>query len=227
MADVARVAVVSGAGGALGSATAARLRDHGWTVAGVELPRGLERVPDGVTRVACDLNRADEVARLPGAIAGLGRWQALVICSGGFAMGEAIDTEEGVLASQLDLNLLGPWRLARVAGRVMRDSGGGRMVVTLSRASVQVDAGTAAYSVTKAAAARLVEVLAVELRHAGINVNGVMPSVMDTPANRKAMGEEHASTWVPPARVAAVIEWLLHDDSADVSGALLPVYGRA
>ena len=222
-----RVAVVAGAGGALGRATAERLRDAGWTVAGIGLPRSLDRIPEGVTRIACDLGSTEEVGALPAAIAELGPWRALAVCSGGFAMGSAVDTDDALLQSQLELNLLGPWRLARVAAPMMRGHGGGRIVLTLSRSSVLVDGGTAAYQVSKAAAARLVQVLAEELRGDGITVNGVLPSVMDTPANRAAMGEAGAARWVPPGRVAAAIEWLCGEDAGEVSGALLPVYGRA
>jgi NAD(P)-dependent dehydrogenase (short-subunit alcohol dehydrogenase family) len=222
-----RVAVVAGASGALGQATAERFRDDGWTVVGLARQQSLEAIPPGVARVACDLTRAGEVARLPEAVAHHGRWAALAVCSGGFSMGHAVETDDAAISAQLELNLLGPWRLARAAAPAMRDGGGGRIVITLSRASVAVAPGMAAYQVTKAAAARLVEVLAAELRKDGITVNGVMPSVIDTPANRRDMGEAATQTWVPPAHVAAAIAWLCADESADVSGALVPVYGRA
>jgi NAD(P)-dependent dehydrogenase (short-subunit alcohol dehydrogenase family) len=222
-----RVVVVAGASGALGQATAARFRDDGWTVVGVARQQSLEAIPAGVVRVACDLTRTGEVVRLPDAVAEHGRWAALAVCSGGFLMGDAVTTDDAALSDQLELNLLGPWRLARVAAGAMRDGGGGRIVITLSRASVVVAPGSAAYQVTKAAAARLVEVLAAELRKDGITVNGVMPSVMDTPANRRELGEASANRWVPPAHVAAAIAWLCGDESVDVSGALVPVYGRA
>jgi NAD(P)-dependent dehydrogenase (short-subunit alcohol dehydrogenase family) len=218
-----RLVVVAGAAGALGSATAALFRDGGWTVVGVARPPSLERIPSGVIPVACDLTSTEDVARLPEECAKHGSWQALAVCSGGFAMGRAVDTDDDALASQLEVNLLGAWRLARVAAPVMRSAGGGRIVVTLSRASVDVAAGTAAYQVSKVAAARLVQVLALELRKDGITVNGVM----DTSANRRDMGEEKAGAWVPTARVAAVIAWLCGDEAGDVSGALVPVYGRS
>jgi NAD(P)-dependent dehydrogenase (short-subunit alcohol dehydrogenase family) len=227
MNDASRVVVVAGASGALGQATAERFRDDGWTVLGLARAGSLERVPPGVVPVSCDLGNAAEVARLGGTVAGHGRWQALAICSGGFAMGEAVAAGDEQIAAQIELNLLGPWRLARVAAATMREQGGGRIVVTLSRASVAVSPGSAAYQVTKAAAARLVEVMAAELRGDGITVNGVLPSVMDTPSNHRSMGEKQAHTWVPTAHVATVIAWLCGDDAADVSGALVPVYGRA
>lgn len=227
MTEESRVVVVAGATGALGQAAAERFAADGWTVVGLARPGSLDRVPPGVVPVACDLENAVEVAALGVTVAAHGRWRALAICSGGFAMGDAVSTGEEQIAAQLELNLLGPWRLARVAAAAMREHGGGRIVVTLSRAGVAVSRGAAAYSVTKAAAARLVEVMAAELRDDGITVNGVLPSVMDTPSNRSSMGEKQAHTWVPTARVASVIAWLCGDDAGDVSGALVPVYGRA
>jgi NAD(P)-dependent dehydrogenase (short-subunit alcohol dehydrogenase family) len=218
--------VIAGATGALGRATAEHFRDAGWTVIGLARPASLERIPDGVVPVACDISSAAGVARLGDVVAEHGTWRALAVCSGGFAMGDAVATGDEEIAAQLEINLLGPWRVARVAATAMREHGGGRIVVTLSRAAVAVSPGLAAYQVSKAAAARLVEVMAAELRGDGITVNGVLPSVMDTPSNRSSMGEKQADTWVSTAQVAAVIGWLCGEDAADISGALVPVYGR-
>jgi NAD(P)-dependent dehydrogenase (short-subunit alcohol dehydrogenase family) len=143
-------------------------------------------------------------------------------------MGRALELTDTQIDDQLELNLLGPWRVARAAGSAMRARGeGGSIVLALSRASVEVSSGAAAYQVSKAAAARLVEVMARELRADGIRVNAVMPSVIDTPSNRQSMGESGAEKWVPAGHIAAVITWLCSPDAGDISGALVPVYGRA
>jgi NAD(P)-dependent dehydrogenase (short-subunit alcohol dehydrogenase family) len=139
-----------------------------------------------------------------------------------------VEETEATMHEQLEINLLGPWRLSAAAARAMQAHGrGGRIVTVLSRAAVTPLAGQAAYQVSKAAAARVVELMALELRDRGITVNGVMPSTMDTPANRQAMAKADWSRWTPVEHVAEVMAWLLSDAAADVSGALVPVYGRS
>lgn len=229
MADTGhRVVLVAGASGALGQAVAERFRDDGWTVAGLARPDSLDRIPAGVTRIACDLRVTAEVQAAAAQVASLGRLTALVVASGGFATGRAVDLTDEQIHDQLELNLLGPWRIARAAAAAMRAGGaGGSIVVTLSRASVEVTSGAAAYQVTKAGGARLVEVMARELRSDGIRVNAVLPSVIDTPSNRESMGEANSEKWVPAPRIATLIAWLCSGDAGDISGALVPVYGRA
>jgi NAD(P)-dependent dehydrogenase (short-subunit alcohol dehydrogenase family) len=102
---------------------------------------------------------------------------------------------------------------------------GGRIVG--ARGGVAGSAGAAAYAASKAGVMRLTESLSEELKDKGINVNCVMPSILDTPQNRAAMPKNDASRWVPPEDVAAVILFLLSDLARSVTGALIPVYGRA
>jgi len=225
--DRGAICVVGGATGALGGAVVARLAADGWSV--VALHRGAEppAFPDSVVPHRCDLSSPQDVARLAADVVAMGRWEAAVSCSGGFTMGPAHDVDERGMLDQLELNLLGPWRLVQAASRAMIGTGsGGRIVVTVSRAAVEPAAGQAAYQISKVACARLVEVAARELRDQGITVNGVLPSIMDTPANRAAMPRADHARWVPVADVAAAIAWLLSGDAAAVTGALLPVYGR-
>jgi NAD(P)-dependent dehydrogenase (short-subunit alcohol dehydrogenase family) len=132
------------------------------------------------------------------------------------------------MLEQLELNLLGPWRLARAAAQAMLEhGGGGRIVLTAGRAAVDVQPNQAGYQLSKVAVARLVEVMARELRDRAITVNAVLPSTMDTPANRAAMPDADHGRWVAVADVAAVVSWLLGGESGVVSGGLVPVYGRA
>ena len=227
MNDVGAVAVVAGAGGALGRAVVARLAADGWMVLAAERHPGGVTHPAGVVSVACDLDDPAQVAALAGEAARHGRWAAAVSCTGGFAMGRAHQIDDDAMLEQLRLNLLGPWRLARAAAQAMLGRGGGRIVLTVGRAAVDPTAGQAAYQVSKAAAARLVEVMARELRDSGITVNAVLPSTMDTPANRAAMPDADHSRWVPLEVVAGVISWLLGVEAEATSGALVPAYGRA
>src|SRR5207244_8965477 len=105
--------------------------------------------------------------------------------------------------------------------------GGGSVVSVGTKAALDPFPGASGYIVSKAALLALVRTLAIEYRDDGVRVNAILPSVIDTPANRAAMPDADHSTWVPPAEIARVIRFLLSSDSAPVSGALMPVYGRA
>lgn len=102
----------------------------------------------------------------------------------------------------------------------------GRIVNIGALASVKASAGMGAYAASKAGVARFTEALAEELKDRGVTVNAVLPSIIDTPANRADMPDADSSRWVTPEALAAVVAFLLSDDAAAVTGALLPVSGR-
>jgi len=222
------VVVVGGGTGALGRAVVRRMVGDGHRVLVPAREEHVEGLPAEVAVVRCDLSVPQDVAAVDARARELGGWRALVNCSGGYAAATALDTSEELLHAQLELNLLGPWRLATAAARAMVEAGeGGRIVTVASRAAVEPARGQAAYQVSKAAVARLTQVMALELRDTGITVNAVMPSTMDTPANRASMPKADWSRWVSVDDVAATIAWLLSPEASIVSGALVPVYGRA
>jgi NAD(P)-dependent dehydrogenase (short-subunit alcohol dehydrogenase family) len=105
-------------------------------------------------------------------------------------------------------------------------SGQGRVVNVGALASVQAGLGMGAYAAAKAGVSRLTEALAEELKDKGVTVNAVLPSILDTPANRADMPEADFSRWVQPVQLAEVIAFLLQDAAAAVTGALIPVRGR-
>lgn len=217
------VTVVGGGGGALGSAVVSRLAGAGRQV--VIPARHPERVaaPDGVTVIECDLDDRASVTRLQAAVERIGPWYGLVSASGGYAGGRAHETDDATIAAQLAANLVGPWRLARAAASSMVAAGaGGRIVMVASRAAVDVARGQAAYQVSKAAVLRLAQVMARELQGHGITVNAVLPGTLDTAANRASMPAADRSSWVSTDSVASVIEWLLSDAAAAVTGASIP-----
>jgi NAD(P)-dependent dehydrogenase (short-subunit alcohol dehydrogenase family) len=220
------IAVVGGGGGALGRAVVTRLLADGFCAVAVGRHAPEPEIP-GALALVCDLSDPDAVEDLAARVRSEGRWAAVVNASGSYAGDTAHHVAEADRAARLESNLLGPWRLAAAGARAMAaQGGGGRIVNVVSRSAVQVAAGQAVYQVAKAALLRLTEVMAAELRDEGITVNAVLPSVMDTPLNRRMMPEAGQSRWVPPERVAAAIAWLLSDEAGDVSGAALPVYGR-
>ena len=218
--------MVAGGTGAIGAAIVERLAPGVRVIVPARDPAAA-RLPAGVSVVRRDISSREDVAALAGDVAAQGLWRALVVATGGYAAGAAHLVEDGAVQQQLELNLLGPWRLARAAVEAMLAHGtGGRVVMVGSRASVRVEPGAAAYQVSKAALARLVEVMARELRGTGITVNAVLPSIVDTPANRSAISGD-PSRWVPASHIANAVAWLLGDDAQSTSGALLPVYGDA
>ena len=178
---------------------------------------------DGVTVVPCDLNDPAAVADLRPVVEKLGPWEALVSASGGYAGGRAHEADDPAIEAMLEANLLAPWRLARIAAASMIAGGsGGRIVVVASRAAIEVARGQAAYQVSKAAVLRLTQVMAMELKGHGITVNAVLPGTIDTAANRASMPRADRTTWVSAESVAAVIEWLLSEAAAAVTGAAIP-----
>jgi NAD(P)-dependent dehydrogenase (short-subunit alcohol dehydrogenase family) len=217
------ITVVGGGGGALGSAVVSRLVKGGRQVVVPTRHPGRTQPQEGATEVECDLDDVKSVERLRVAVDAMGAWEAMVSASGGYAGGRAHEVDDEAIQEQLDANLLGPWRLARAAAASMVGGGaGGRIVIVASRAAVDVARGQAAYQVSKAAVLRLAQVMAAELRGHGITVNAVLPGTMDTPANRRDMPKANRDTWVSTDSVAAVIDWLLSDEAAAVTGAAIP-----
>lgn len=227
MAD--QTAIITGGTGGLGAAVVRRFLEDGW---GVIVPwvneRELERVPehDRLTLVQADLfdpAAAAEVARAAGD--GL---RAVVNLVGGFAAGDRIhETPAEVLDEQLRLNLRPAWLVTSAALPALLAAGGGSVVCVSSRTALQPFSGGAAYAIAKRAVLGLVDALDVEYRADGVRVNAVLPSIIDTPANRTAMPDADPSAWVTPGQLAATIAFLCSDGGSAITGAHLPVYGRA
>jgi NAD(P)-dependent dehydrogenase (short-subunit alcohol dehydrogenase family) len=219
---MARTAIVTGVGGALGGAVARDLAKSGWRVVGVDR-HGPEI--DGVESIAADLTTADG-ARAVAEVAGDGL-RAVAHCVGGFdAPGLVHEVDVERFERQFELNVRTAYLMVQAALPALRLEGGAIVCVS-SRAAVRPFAGAAGYVASKAALLSLVDVLALEYLADGVRVNAVLPSVIDTKANRKAMPDAEFTTWVSPQQIAAVIRHLVSDDHAVISGAHIPVYGRA
>jgi NAD(P)-dependent dehydrogenase (short-subunit alcohol dehydrogenase family) len=165
---------------------------------------------------------ADE-ARVARFYAGLPALWASVHVAGGFAAASLLSTSLADLRAQLDQNLVSAFLCCREAARRMTATAGGRIVNVASRSAVDVEGGKIAYTVAKAGVVALTRALAVELGLAGVLVNAVVPSTIDTPANRAAMPSADPSRWSKPADIARTIAWLASADNGGTTGAIVPV----
>jgi NAD(P)-dependent dehydrogenase (short-subunit alcohol dehydrogenase family) len=146
---------------------------------------------------------------------------------GGFKGGTVVDTEPEDYRFLLSLNLDTAWWSCREAASRMRELGGGAIVNVSARPGIEGGAGSAAYAIAKAGVLRLTQVLALELKDAGVRVNAVVPSLIDTPENRESFPPERMAKAVSPAAIARVIAFLCSEDAGPTSGAAVPVYGRS
>jgi NAD(P)-dependent dehydrogenase (short-subunit alcohol dehydrogenase family) len=205
----------------------ARFVVEGATVvaAGATMPPS-DAQQSGVTYVAVD---ALDEASVEGFLGRLdpAPW-AVVDVIGGYTAGQVVcDLELDVLRRQLDLNLVTATVITKHAVSRMTTAGiGGRIVLTSSRAGLGSGRNEFAYSVSKLGVIRLVEGASAEAKELGITVNCVVPSIIDTPANRAAMPTADHSRWPKPEQLAGVFVFLASDDAALISGAAIPVYGR-
>jgi NAD(P)-dependent dehydrogenase (short-subunit alcohol dehydrogenase family) len=221
-----RPVLILGAGGGLGRGVTERFRADGAAVraADARLPGDGERLP-GVTYLAVD---ALDGASVAAALAGLPPPAAVINLVGGYAPPQPLaELDVAVLRQQLELNLVSAAVVTSRALPALAAAGGGALVHVSSRVAVRSGGNDFAYSVSKLGVLRLVEEAAAEGREAGVRVNCIMPSIIDTPANRAAMPGADHGRWPKPAELAAVLSFLASDDAALISGAAIPVYGRA
>jgi NAD(P)-dependent dehydrogenase (short-subunit alcohol dehydrogenase family) len=228
-----RSALVTGGTGGLGAAVVARLLDDGWRVVVPWIvERELERVErrDGLELVEADLFEPDAVARAVALAAGAdgAPLRAIVNLVGGYAQGPRVaDAPIADFEAQLRLNLRPTYLVTQAALPPLVAAGGGSIVCVGSRAALAPFPGAAGYVTAKAAVIAFAQAVAVEYRDERVRCNALLPSVIDTPANRAAMPNADVSRWVAPAQLAATIAFLCSEEAAATSGAAIPVYGRA
>lgn len=178
---------------------------------------------------AVDLTDENAVAELTGQLtAKFGRIDTAVNAVGGYAGGTPLwEITPKVFEQQLALNLRVGFMLFRATSKVMIGQKSGAIVNVLSKAAYDHAAGAAAYTASKAAALAMTDSLAADLKGTGVRVNAVVPSIIDTEANRKAMPKADFSKWPKPEEIARVILFLCSDDARVVHGAAVPVYGES
>jgi NAD(P)-dependent dehydrogenase (short-subunit alcohol dehydrogenase family) len=217
--------LITGAGGGLGTAVCAGFQQAGATVIAVQ--RTWHETKPYVT-LAADLETAEGSRAMIQQACEHGPIEALVHLAGGFRGGAPIaETTDSDWDMMMNVNLRIAFHAIRAALDPMLKSKRGRIVAIGSRAAVEPSPNFAAYAVSKAALVALVKNVAAEVKDSGITANVVLPSTIDTPANRKAMPNADFSRWVAPESIAKLLIWLCSDEAADVSGAVIPIYGRA
>ncbi|HLH38604.1 MAG TPA: SDR family NAD(P)-dependent oxidoreductase [Bryobacteraceae bacterium] len=216
--------IITGAGGGLGTVVCRAFLERGAQVIGVE--RSWRDHPAFIA-ISADLSTKEGCSAMIAGALKHGPIDAFVHLVGGFSGGSPVaETSDETWDLMMTVNLRAAFLAIRAALKPMIDARRGRIVAIGSRAAVEASPNFAAYAVSKAALVALVKNVAAEGKDSGITANVILPSTIDTPANRKAMPDADFSKWVAPDSIAKLIVWLV-SDAADISGAVIPIYGRA
>ncbi len=217
--------VITGGDGALGQAVVQAFRAAG-AICHLPILGPVVTQPIPGVLLTGNVNLTDEAA-VSGFFAGVRPLWASVHLAGGFQAKPITETSRADLDRQWELNLVTAFLCCREVVKAMRASGGGRIVNVAARVVEAPVGGSIAYSVSKAGVAALTRSLAIEVRGDGILVNAVLPSIIDTPANRAAMPSADTGKWPKAEELATAILWLASPENRLTSGALVPVYGLA
>jgi NAD(P)-dependent dehydrogenase (short-subunit alcohol dehydrogenase family) len=231
-----KVALVTGGTGGLGRAVTLALLHEGASVIATYIKKDeADALKDAVGPTPhlelLPLDATDETAcrtLVDGVTARHGHLDILVNAIGGFAGGKALwETEPKTYQLMLTLNLHAGYNLARAVVPAMLRQKSGSIVNIASKAALDHAAGVSAYAVSKAATLALFDSLAQEVKGSGVRVNSVLPSIIDTEPNRKAMPGADFSKWPKPEQIAQVILFLCSEEAKVVHGAAIPVYGES
>ncbi|MDP9962959.1 NAD(P)-dependent dehydrogenase (short-subunit alcohol dehydrogenase family) [Variovorax paradoxus] len=226
-----KIVMVTGAAGNLARAVVRAFAEQGALL--ILIDRTTVDPPPGVVdegrslHIEADLLKQDDVDRaVRSGLQHFGRIDVLCNLAGGFRMGEAVhETSLSTWDLLFDLNARSVVHVAKAVVPAMLAQGGGKIVNVGAFAAQKGVAQMGAYTASKAAVVRLTESMALELRERGINVNCVLPTIIDTPENRLAMPDADPARWVAPGDLAAAILFLASDDARSIHGVALPVTG--
>jgi NAD(P)-dependent dehydrogenase (short-subunit alcohol dehydrogenase family) len=236
MTTTERVVLVAGGTGGLGRAVSLAFLGEGARVVvtyrkAEELVRLKESAGDDGARLEGDDVDVTDEAEVNGLVGTIvvkhGRLDAMVNTVGGYVGGVKLwEMETKVFEQMLALNLLSGYALARAAVRVMLKQGSGAIVNVAAKAAIDHAAGASAYAASKAAAVAMIDCLAADLKGTGVRANSVLPSIIDTEANRKDMPHGDFSKWPKAEDIARVIVFLCGDGARVIHGAAVPVFGE-
>jgi NAD(P)-dependent dehydrogenase (short-subunit alcohol dehydrogenase family) len=217
--------LITGANGGLGTAVCQEFLAAGAKVIGVALEW---KHPPPFTAISADVTTEAGCDSMVKQALEHGPIDALVHLVGGFAGGSPVaETTDQIWDSMMNVNLRAAFCCIRAALKPMQAAGCGRIVAIGTRMAVEPSPNFAAYAVSKAALVALIKTVAAEGQKFGMTANVVLPSTIDTPANRAAMPKADFSRWVAPQSIAKLLVFLTSDAAADTSGAVIPIYGRA
>jgi NAD(P)-dependent dehydrogenase (short-subunit alcohol dehydrogenase family) len=217
--------LITGASGGLGTAVCQEFLASGAKVIGVAREW---KAPAPFATISADVSTAEGCESMVKQAMEHGPLGALVHLVGGFAGGSGIaETSDETWDKMMNVNLRAAFCCIRAALKPMQAAGRGRIVAVGSRMAIEPSPNFAAYAVSKAALVALVKNVAAESKQFGVTANVVLPSVIDTPANRAAMAGADTTRWVKPEAIAKLLVFLTSDASSDTSGAVIPIYGRA
>lgn len=220
------VVVITGGQGVLGSAAADLASQRGWRVALIDHAPGDADQPDRLVIGGVDLtDPAQADAAMARVAERLGGVDALLNVAGGFVW-QTTEADGPAHEKMFRLNVLTCLNATRAALPHLKRSPEGRIVNVGANGALKADAGMGAYAASKSGVHRLTEALARELKDTTVTVNAVLPSILDTPQNRKDMPDADPGEWVAPRDLAAVMLFLASPESRAVRGALIPVTGR-
>jgi NAD(P)-dependent dehydrogenase (short-subunit alcohol dehydrogenase family) len=222
-----KVVVITGALGALGQVVAESALARGAKVAGLDhAPSQMPATPDRLELGGVDLSDSLQAQRaIDAAMLHFGRLDALINIAGGFTFEAVAEGDSKSWQRMYALNVLTALNASRAALEHLAASNAGRIVNVGALGALQAGAGMGAYAASKAGVHRLTEALAAEWK-GKVTVNAVLPSIIDTEANRASMPKADFAKWVRPQELAEVILFLASDAASAVTGALLPVAGR-
>ncbi len=218
-----KTVVITGGSGALGQVVVPVCVDAGARVIVVDRhSRATEA--QGVRVMTADITNEADIRRLVEAILEeVGQIDVLINLVGGFELGRVIETDLSLWQRMLTMNLTAAFLLSKAVLPHMLQQRTGRIVHVAARAAVEPFPGAAAYVVSKAGLAALIRVLALELAGSGVTVNGLLPTTIDTPANRRSMPDADPSKWVNPKSIADMVSFLVSNEASQTNGALIPL----
>ncbi|WP_370263659.1 SDR family NAD(P)-dependent oxidoreductase [Limnobacter sp.] len=222
------VVIVTGAAGVLGQAVASHLGQAGYRLLLVDLNQpDWEGDSDAVSIGNVDLTQPEHAQEVVNqAWEYFGQIDGVVNLAGGFVWEPQAESSLETWDRMYAMNVQTTVNMCQAVLAQFQDQQSGAIVNVGAAAAIKAGAGMGAYAASKSAVLRLTEALAAENKQFGVRVNAVLPSILDTPANRASMPDADPADWVAPASLAGVIEFLLSDLARDIHGAGIPVVGR-
>jgi len=214
-----QVVLIAGGNGALGQTVVPAFIQSGAQVFIAD-----RHAHDNPSTIQVDVTNETDVRRAVKEVASkTGHIDVLINLVGGFAAGRVVETEIAVWQRMLTMNLTAAFLLSKAVLPPMLERRIGRIVHVAARAAVDPFPGAAAYIVSKSGLATLIRTMALEIAGTGVTVNGVLPTTIDTPANRKSMPEADISQWVRPDSIAQLLVFLASPNAAQLNGSLIPI----